>query len=155
VLFTETLLHDLAGFYEKLDRVLLPSNRACGSCGECCRNLSMLRVYPLELQNIRRYIHNDKLIKKFEDFSNSRVIKIWGDIEAQGHCPFQAGDLCTIYHVRPYFCRVYGHYNNQGNSLLKECVYTGHSRGYLKREELPLYAELLQLVERKPQLVMC
>lgn len=115
----------------------------------------MLRVYPLELQNIRRYAHNDNLIKKFEDFSNNRVIKIWGDIEALGHCPFQAGDLCAIYHVRPYFCRVYGHYNNQGNSLLKGCVYTGHSREYLRREELPLYAELLSLVERKPDLVMC
>jgi Fe-S-cluster containining protein len=155
VLFTETLLHELAGFYEKLDLVLQPSNRACGSCGECCRNLSMLRVYPLELQNIRRYVHNDNLLKKFEDFSNNRIIKIWGDIEALGHCPFQAGDLCAIYRVRPYFCRVYGHYNSQGNSLLKGCVYSGHSTAYLKREELPLYAELLQLVERKPQLVMC
>lgn len=151
----ETLLHDLAVFYEKLDQLLQPSKRACGNCGECCRNISMLRVYPLELRNIRRYVYNEPLIKKFEDFTNNRIIKIWGDIEAQGHCPFQADSLCSIYHVRPYFCRVYAHYNSRGSGLLAGCVYTGHSITYFKREELPLYDELISLVARMPQLIMC
>jgi hypothetical protein len=34
-------------------------------------------------------------------------------------------------------------------------VYTGYSITYFKREELPLYDELISLVARTPQLIMC
>ncbi|MFX4262281.1 YkgJ family cysteine cluster protein [Pelotomaculum propionicicum] len=147
----ESLLNDLAEFYESLDAALQPTKQACGACGECCRKASKLRVYPLELQNIRRFVKDESCIRKFVDFSNNKVVKIWGDIE--GHCPFQEGDRCSIYHVRPYFCRVYGHYNFRGSNLLKGCVYCGHSIIYYDRLELPLYEEFLKLMEKVPQLV--
>lgn len=147
----ESLLHDLAEFYEALDDMLQPSKRSCGACGECCRKASKLRVYPLELENIKRHVKDDYAIKKFVDFSNNKVVKIWGDIE--GQCPFQEGDHCSIYSVRPYFCRVYGHYNYKGNNLLKGCVYCGHSITYTSRDELPLYKEFINLMEKVPQLV--
>lgn len=149
----DTLLHDLVGFYKKLDQALEPSKRACGICGECCRKASRLRVYPLELQNIRRSVNDEYSIRKFLDFSNNKVVKIWGDIE--GQCPFLDGDHCTVYDVRPYFCRVYGHYNFRGDNLLKGCVYCGHSTIYFDRKELPLYDDFLSLVESKHQLVKC
>ena len=147
----EAMLRDLADFYEALDLALLPSKRACGVCGECCRKASKLRVYPLELQNIRRYVKDDYSLRKFVDFTNNKVVKIWGDVE--GQCPFQEGDRCSVYQVRPYFCRVYGHYNYRGNNLLKGCVYCGHSETYFERENLPLYHEFINLMERTPQLV--
>lgn len=149
----ESMLQALAEFYGLLDEVLQSSKRFCGACGECCRKASMLRVYPLELQNIRRYVNNEALIRKFVDFTNNKVVKIWGDIE--GQCPFQEADHCSIYHVRPYFCRVYGHYNYRGNNLLKECVYRGHSITYFDREELPLYNEFVNLMAKTTQLVKC
>lgn len=149
----ESMLHDLAKFYEALDQVLQPSKRACGACGECCRKASMLRVYPLELQNIRRCVKDESYMRKFVDFSNNKVVKIWGDIE--GQCPFHEGDHCTVYVVRPYFCRVYGHYNYRGNNLLKGCVYCGHSTIYYDRGELPLYDEFINLMEKTTQLVKC
>ncbi|OQA09207.1 MAG: Flagellin N-methylase [Firmicutes bacterium ADurb.Bin373] len=137
----ESMLHNLAKFYAALDEALQPLKRACGDCGECCRRASKLQVYPLELQNISRFVKNDYLIRKFIDFANNKVVKIWGDVE--GQCPFQDGDRCSIYAVRPYFCRVYGPYNYRGKNLLKGCVYCGHSIIYFYREELPLYNEFV------------
>lgn len=136
----KSLLDDLAGFYEKLDQALQPSKRTCGACGECCIKASMLKIYPLELENIKRYVNNEYSIKKFLDFANSTAIKIWGTVE--GQCPFQTGTLCSIYPVRPYFCRIYGLYDYRGRNLLDGCVYKGHATAYVKREELPLLGEL-------------
>jgi Fe-S-cluster containining protein len=138
-----TMLHDLAEFYEKLDQALQPSKRVCGTCGECCVKASMLRIYPLELENIKRYVNNESSLKKFLDFANNVVVKIWGNVE--GQCPFQTGLLCSIYPVRPYFCRIYGHYDYQGKNLLDGCVYRGHATVYTKKEELPLLYELEEL----------
>lgn len=138
----ELLLKKLSEFYEKLDQVLLPSDRDCGICGECCKKASTLKVHPLEMENIRRYVQNGPLIKKFRDFTNNSVVKIWN---ITGHCPFQEGALCGIYPVRPYHCRVYGHYDYLGKNLLKGCVYRGHAVSYRRREELPLVEEFDRL----------
>jgi len=123
----ESLLKELAEFYEKLDQVLLPSGRDCGICGECCKKASMLKVRPLEMENIKRYVQSGPLIEKFRDFANNSVVKIWN---ITGHCPFQEGALCSIYPVRPYYCRIYGHYDYLGESLLEGCVYRGHAVSY-------------------------
>ncbi|NPV73952.1 MAG: YkgJ family cysteine cluster protein [Pelotomaculum sp.] len=139
----DSLLKDLADFYARLDHFLLPSSRACGICGECCKAVSALRVYPLEMENIRMHIKNELLLDKFRNFANSDVISIWGS--SSGYCPFQEGVLCGIYPVRPYHCRIYGHYDPRGKSLLKGCVYQGHAISYYKREELPMIDELDRL----------
>ncbi|MDD4334103.1 MAG: YkgJ family cysteine cluster protein [Desulfotomaculaceae bacterium] len=137
------MLRDLAAFYENLDQMLQPTKKVCGACGECCRKASMLRVYPLELQNIRRFVKDEYAMRKFVDFSNNKVVKIWGNVE--GLCPFQEGNRCSIYVVRPYFCRVYGHYNYRGDNLPKGCVYFSHSITYFDKKELPLYDDLNSL----------
>lgn len=139
----ESLLKALEDFYAKLDRVLLPTGRDCGICGECCKRASMLTVHPLEIEYIRRYVKNNKLVKKFQDFAGSAVVKIWGN--TAGHCPFQEGALCGIYPARPYYCRIYGHYDYLGNSLLDGCAYKGHAVTYSRREELPLIEEFDRL----------
>lgn len=139
----ESLLNDLKVFYKKLDKVLQPSIRNCGACGECCIKASMLKIYPLELENIKRYVNNESSLKKFLDFANNTAIKIWGNTE--GQCPFQTGVLCSIYPVRPYFCRIYGHYDYRGKNLLDGCVYKGHATVYNRKEELPLISELESL----------
>ncbi|MDD2554468.1 MAG: YkgJ family cysteine cluster protein [Desulfotomaculaceae bacterium] len=142
-------MHDLTKFYEALDQALQPLKMNCGACGECCRKTSKLRVYPLELQYISRFVQDEHSMKKFIDFSNNKVVKIWGDIV--GHCPFQVGDYCSIYEVRPYYCRVYSPYNYRGKNLLKGCVYCGHSTTYFDKKELPLYDELLNLMKNSDQ----
>lgn len=142
LLFMELLLKELSEFYEKLDQVLLPSGRDCGLCGECCKKASMLTVRPLEMENIKRYVQDGPRFKKFCDFAQSSVVKIWS---ITGHCPFQEGTLCGIYPVRPYCCRVYGHYDYLGKNLLEGCVYRGHATIYSRREELPLKEEFDRL----------
>lgn len=142
----DSLLRNLASFYSKLEVVLQPSKRDCGVCGECCKAASMLRVYPLELENIKRYVNNERLINMFKDFANNAVIRIWGS--TAGNCPFQDGALCGIYPVRPYYCRIYGHYDYRGKSLLKGCVYQGYAVIYSRREELPLIDEFDCLIKR-------
>lgn len=141
----ESLLKELEVLYSRLDEVLLPSYADCGTCGECCKRASALKVYPLEIEYIERYVKNDLLIKKFLAFANNAVISIWGNIA--GHCPFQEGALCSIYRVRPYHCRIYGHYIHRERSLLDSCVYRRHATRYSRREELPLVKELDRLVE--------
>lgn len=142
----ESMLDDLAVFYNILDQALQPFKKTCGACGECCRKASRLQVFPLELQNIGKFVKNDYLMKKFIDFTKNKIVKIWGDVE--GQCPFQDGNRCSIYAARPYFCRVYGPYNYRGKNLLAGCVYSGHSITYFDRSELPLYNQFLNLMDK-------
>lgn len=148
----DTLLKDLASFYLELDEFLHPSHKDCGLCGECCLRTNTVRVYPLEIENIRRYVKNDRLLKLFEKFSSNSIISIWGD--TSGNCPFQEGLLCSIYPVRPYHCRIYGPYYRQGLGLLKGCVYQGAAKEYSRREELPLIERLKSLVDDHQKLHM-
>lgn len=139
----ELLLGDLMSFYDRLDHIL--QSRACGICGECCKAISALKVYPIEVENIKKYVNNRWLMELFTKFANNKTISIWGS--DSGFCPFQEGALCNIYPVRPYHCRIYGPYNPRGRSLLKGCVYHGHSISYFDRKELPLIEEMDRLTE--------
>jgi len=142
----DSRLHSLAKFYVALDQKLQPLTRNCGPCGECCRRAAGLQVYPLELQYISRFVQKPRAMHKFINFINNKRVKIWG--ETAGQCPFQLGDYCSIYAVRPYFCRIYGPYNLRGKNLLPGCVYDGHSITYFDRKELPLYDQFLDLVQK-------
>ena len=145
VLPMKLLLGDLKKFYARLDDILRPSSRSCGICGECCKTVSAIKVYPIEIENIKRHVKNERAMDKFAKFANNSVISIWGS--DSGFCPFQEGELCVIYPVRPYHCRIYGPYNPRGKSLLKGCVYQGHSTSYFDRKELPLIEEMDRLSE--------
>ena len=63
------LLEDLMSFYARLDEFMRDSDRDCGICGECCKKLHQLRVYPVELENIRRHVADNSAIKKFQNFA--------------------------------------------------------------------------------------
>lgn len=146
----DSKLHSLAIFYKTLDKTLQPQTMDCGLCGECCRRAAGLQVYPLELQYISRFVQNPLIMQKFINFIENKRVKIWGEIA--GQCPFQQGDRCSIYAVRPYFCRVYGPYNLRGKNLLPGCVYNGHSTTYFDQKELPLYDQFLNLVQKSNHL---
>lgn len=153
----EALLGDLMNFYDLLDHILL--SRPCGICGDCCKAISSLKVYPIEIENISRHVNNKWLMAQFTKFANNNVISIWGSDFAL--CPFQDGALCKIYNVRPYHCRIYGPYNPRGISMMKNCVYQGHSIVYFDRKELPLIEELDRLsqiyekeIERRKEKVL-
>lgn len=147
----DSLLRDLMSFYSKLDEFLQPSNWDCGVCGECCKAASMLRVHPLELENIRRTVKDERSFNKFLEFAYNDATKIWGS--TAGNCSFQDGALCGIYPLRPYYCRIYGHYDHQGKSLLDGCVYRGHAVSYSRREELPLIDQFDRLTDSFAKLI--
>jgi Fe-S-cluster containining protein len=141
----DVLLKDLASFYQELDAFLQPAHKDCGLCGECCQRTTTLRVFSPEMENIRRYVQDERLLKLFEKFTSNNVISIWGD--TSGLCPFQEGLLCSVYPIRPYHCRIYGPYYHQEWGLLKGCIYQGTAKAYSKRKELPLIERLDRLIE--------
>ncbi len=136
----ETLLGDLNNFYSKLSNLLQHSVKDCGICGKCCKVVSALQVFPVELENIKRQVKNEKKLNYFVEFINGAAIRIWGNID--GGCPFQENSLCEIYPIRPYYCRIYGLYDFRGTTLLYGCVYRDHTVIYSHREDLPLIDEL-------------
>ena len=142
----ETFWEELARLYDRLDGILQATSRDCGVCGECCRQAVSVRVRPLEADYVRKFVQNEAAVLKFLDFAAGNKIKIWG--EATGQCPFQEGALCSIYPVRPYSCRAYGHYDYRGMSILKNCVYYGHAIPYDHPAQLPLYEEIEELNAR-------
>jgi len=146
----DALLNALASFYQELDEFLQPFNKDCGLCGECCLRTTTLRVYPLEMENIRRSVQNNRQLALFEKFTSNSIISIWGD--TSGNCPFQEGLLCSIYPIRPYHCRIYGPFYPRGRALLKGCVYQGTAKEYSKREEMPLLEKLNQLIAKYHEL---
>lgn len=136
----EILLAELGHLYELLEKTLERTAQPCGKCCECCKNISMLRVEAIELAYIKNFLQDDRAMYSFLQYLTPQPIKIWE--HAGNQCPFLTSEGCSIYQARTYQCRVYGHYNFHGNSLLKHCVYNGHSITYHTRQELPYINEL-------------
>lgn len=69
---------------------VLPSMQCDSGCGECC---GVVPVTEVEYQTVRIYI-------------KERGVKL----VAQGEtCPLFQDGTCTVYEVRPFACRLFGH----------------------------------------------
>lgn len=96
----------------------------CGSCRSCCSaaGLSKQNVTDLELAllgpagpDFARYAAREK------DACGRFVFEV---------CPNLGPEGCRVYSIRPFSCRVFGHYRAEGTVLPEACVYIGRDREF-------------------------
>lgn len=117
-----SLEQKLIELYESLEKP--PVENLCGSCRTCCTaaGLSRQNVTDLELA---------VLGEKGPDFARYAA----RERQADGAyvfpvCPNLGEDGCEVYPLRPFSCRVFGHYRAGGTTLPAECVFVGKDREF-------------------------
>lgn len=121
----EDLFRALADLYEALGSELPVSeaDNPCGSCRECCTGtgLNLHNVTALELDFIESRVGLSKLP------SFRRFLKRDGKVEV---CPYFDEESwgCGIYQVRPFSCRLFGHFRSQESRLPEICVFRGQEK---------------------------
>ena len=118
------LFQELAALYSTLDsEVKQAPQNPCGTCRECCTTNSLNKHYvtQLEIGFIRDRVGGERLeeFKKFLDRDKDTAI-----------CPYFDENLwgCGIYDIRPYSCRVYGHFRVEETRLPTICVFKGQEK---------------------------
>ncbi len=124
-----------------------PPDNACGSCFTCCTargltghavselELAYLadRVSPAAADSLRRYVRRER------NAAGELLYPV---------CPhYQEG--CTVYPHRPFSCRVFGHFREQGSRLPDGCLLAGSEREFPRGGALgsvPKARELRELV---------
>jgi tetratricopeptide (TPR) repeat protein len=108
-----------------------PHGNPCGTCNACCRaDLSHHRVSSLELEWIAQR-ESRPVSERFRAYLERQR-------NAQGElrfpiCPnYQDG--CQIYSVRPFSCRTFGRFREQGTKLPDGCVFVGSEVIYAARD---------------------
>jgi Fe-S-cluster containining protein len=84
--------------------ILALQQKICQRCGNCCRSRGSIRVKKEELQTISEALHME--YRKLKERVNATPMGDGTFLMSQP-CPFQRGDLCAIYAVRPGTCRGY------------------------------------------------
>ncbi|MGE0493032.1 MAG: tetratricopeptide repeat protein [Vulcanimicrobiota bacterium] len=112
----------------------------CGQCRECCTDggANLHRVTELELDLI------EERVGPVEDFR--RYLARTGEFHL---CPFydEQARGCGIYAVRPFSCRIFGHYRSDATRLPEVCVFRGQERIFGSYfEEVPQARQLRELV---------
>jgi len=101
----------------------------CLQCGECCKKRGQIRLKKEELQTISDALHIE--YKKLKDRLKATPMGD-GTFVVTQPCPFQRGNICGIYTVRPGTCRGY-----PANDLLS---YMAHENSF---EDCPIADPLL------------
>lgn len=131
----------LSELYERLESELPEvEGNPCGDCNVCCTSdgLTHHNVTALELDYIELSVGPEK-IETFRQF-----LKRDGEIPL---CPYYDGG-CTIYEVRPYSCRVFGHYRREDTSLPDVCIFRGQEHLFARgeyRDTVPEADDLIRL----------
>ena len=118
----EDLFRALAELFQALGSELPISgaDNPCGTCRECCTGtgLNLHNVTALELDFIESRVGPEKLP------SFRRFLKRDGEVEV---CPYFDEESwgCGIYEVRPFSCRLFGHFRSQESRLPEVCVFRG------------------------------
>lgn len=123
------------------------SHNACGSCFTCCtaRGLTRHAVSELELAYLA-----DRVNPAAADAMRSYVRRERNEAGELRYpvCPhYQEG--CTVYPHRPFSCRVFGHFREQGSRLPEGCLLSGSEREFPRGGALssvPGSSELRELV---------
>ncbi|MBI2264725.1 MAG: YkgJ family cysteine cluster protein [Armatimonadetes bacterium] len=113
--------------YDWLEEEKLPRRNFCGQCanpGICCLT-HLVILHELEYVNIRNHLMEngrDRDLPAFipipiQEFAEGRVrITDWS-------CPlYSSSRFCTIYPVRPFACRVFGHFI-RSETHIPECTF--------------------------------
>ena len=140
----EEHFQSLERLYSELDEALpSASGNACGRCRECCtrRGASRHNVTALELELIAERVGEERL-PAFESYL--------GRADGVEVCPYFDEERwgCGIYGVRPFSCRVFGHYRAESTRLPEVCVFTGQEKLFgVERylQDVPKAAELKEL----------
>ncbi len=102
----------------------------CGSCFACCTALNQFqhRVSDLELAYVAWKVGAEAADRLSRYVSRARDEH--GALEFE-RCPHYH-DGCTIYPHRPFSCRVFGHYREQGTTLPDGCTFAGHEVEFVR-----------------------
>lgn len=123
----------------------------CGTCKACCTAHEGFqhRISELELAYIAHKVSPE---------AATRMAR-YAAREEYDVCPHYQ-DGCTIYEHRPFSCRVFGHYREEGTRLPDGCVFTGRERAFARpdyyaivpgaRELRPLMREFSLLARGNP-----
>lgn len=130
----------LEALYARLDSALPRfEGNPCGSCHLCCTAKGLTRqvVSDLELDYLR-----------FRGHERVDAFRRYAAREEGEVCPFYEGG-CTIYPDRPYACRTFGHYRQEGTLLPEVCVFVGKERPFETRDYFAALPEARALHQLK------
>ncbi|TKB11674.1 YkgJ family cysteine cluster protein [Desulforhopalus sp. IMCC35007] len=119
------ILHSIYTIFEDWSSKSNPHLACCKGCSTCCTQ--NVTITALEGEDILRYVITKKMVDKFatallqstdfsrpkyttNDFAKACLDGRDLDPEIQsdnGGCPFLENNLCTIYPVRPFSCRLF------------------------------------------------
>lgn len=145
----EQLFQQLELLYSRLDSELASSgseSNSCGRCRECCtgQGLSLHNVTELELEYLAGRVGGEK-IEEFRKFARRD-----GTIAL---CPYFDETIwgCGVYSVRPFSCRLFGHYRREDQFMPPVCVFAGQEKIFAcgaYYREVPEAVSLRDLVRR-------
>jgi len=99
-------------FIKKINTIFKPFSPCKKNCSKCC-NIDVA-VSGMELDLIEKYLatkKNKTIVRKTENVVNIFIKEVgeerFGKMCKGEKCPFLKKDKCSIYKVRPYFCREY------------------------------------------------
>ena len=140
----ESLLNETS---QKLASSASPDINQCGSCTACCqaKNLTTHRVSEMEYALMEDRVSLE-VAGHFREYIDRKTD---GEGElVHALCPNLGEKVCTVYAVRPFSCRIFGHVREEGTRLPDGCVFTGHEKVTKKSEyytEIPGTARLRKL----------
>ena len=113
----EALLQQVGDVYRELEAALRdrPEVNSCGSCYACCRSEGRVghTVSEIELVYLERHAGPQDEFRAYLNARDGRT------------CPhYEVGHGCRVYAWRPYSCRLFGHFREEGTRLPGGCVYT-------------------------------
>lgn len=122
------LLHQLERLYLELPST---QGNACGSCFACCTAMNHFhhQVSPLELEYIAWKVGPEAARRMARYVARATLAE---QLEFPT-CPhYDRG--CTIYPHRPFSCRVFGHYREQGTRLPEGCTFAGSEQEFARQD---------------------
>ena len=134
-----SLEQQLVALYESL--ATAPGKNHCGSCRTCCTAAGLTRqlVTDLELAvlgeagpDFARYAARER------SDSGEFVFPVCPNLKPSG---------CGVYALRPFSCRVFGHFRAGGTSLPFECVYLGRDQEFAATDYYQVVPGALRLRE--------
>ena len=99
------------GYFEKLNEIYdaLPKGD-CSGCGNCC--MESVGINLIEFLNIYRYLASRDDLRK--DSINRIIDYYFLELLEKNSCPFRdENNRCLIYEVRPFNCRLFGHWKKE------------------------------------------